>query len=305
MKCKNPFELHKPHLKKVYTSGIPEGVTYSFLVPCGKCLYCRLQRRKEWTLRLLHENDEHEHSCFTTLTYKDDELPITATNIPTLRHTDLTKFWKRLRKQLRPNQHIKYYACGEYGEQEQRPHYHAIIFGLGNMGQQFFDETWTHGQTKTGTVTPDSIRYVAQYIDKKVFGKNAQNHYNGRQPEFQRQSKGIGEKYLDRNPHILWDDYIPHNGKQIRLPRYYQKRLYKELNETQKALYDFKKRYQTKIQQSDATLNILGYGGKPYSELKPEEKLRVLESQIQDARQMDLNLKAQGKISQQRKTPKL
>jgi len=103
-------------------------------IPCGQCAACRIQRRKEWSLRLWHERSYWDRSVFVTLTYAEDHLPLCKKGIPegytgTLVKEDLQKFFKRLRRVVRKP--IKYYACGEYGDSTQRPHYHALIFGLG------------------------------------------------------------------------------------------------------------------------------------------------------------------------------
>ena len=39
------------------------------------------------------------------------------------------KFMKRLRKRFK-GKRIRFYMCGEYGEQFDRPHFHACIFGV-------------------------------------------------------------------------------------------------------------------------------------------------------------------------------
>ena len=49
-----------------------------------------------------------------------------------------------------------------------------------------------------GTAEPDSIGYVAQYIDKKFTGDLAKQEYDdkGRQPVFKVCSLGIGKVYV-------------------------------------------------------------------------------------------------------------
>ena len=44
-------------------------------VPCGRCIGCRIAKRKEWSLRMLHELTYHPQSSFITLTYDDYHLP--------------------------------------------------------------------------------------------------------------------------------------------------------------------------------------------------------------------------------------
>ena len=94
---------------------------------CGKCLACRIQKRKEWSMRLWHELAYHDKSVFLTLTYDNNHMP----DNESLRLRDLQLFFKRLRKSLNKSNSnpIKYFACGEYGTSTLRPHYHAIVYG--------------------------------------------------------------------------------------------------------------------------------------------------------------------------------
>ena len=61
-------------------------------VPCGKCLGCRIAKRKEWSLRMLHELSYHKESVFLTLTYNDYYVPSTGSLNP----AELQNFFKRL-----------------------------------------------------------------------------------------------------------------------------------------------------------------------------------------------------------------
>lgn len=91
-------------------------------LPCGRCVGCRLRRANEWALRVMHEAKLHPANCFVTLTYRDEDLPENGS----LRHRDFQLFMKRLRKRA----DVRFYMCGEYGEQKLRPHYHACLFGV-------------------------------------------------------------------------------------------------------------------------------------------------------------------------------
>ena len=188
MQCEHPYRL----LKNIDLVKYPQGID----VPCGQCLLCRIARRKEWSMRMLHELDRYNDSVFLTLTYNDANLPENGS----LRRTDLQKFFKRLRKQLdKDGRKIRYFACGEYGSQTQRPHYHAIIYGLSLRPQdkQLVMDCWKLCDWNPaiikgafGLVEADSIRYVAQYIDKKYTGDLAETEYTlkGRDPVFKVQS---------------------------------------------------------------------------------------------------------------------
>ena len=44
-------------------------------MPCGKCLSCRIAKRSEWAMRMIHELDNFNCAVFVTLTYDEDHLP--------------------------------------------------------------------------------------------------------------------------------------------------------------------------------------------------------------------------------------
>lgn len=145
-------------------------------VPCGKCMACQIRKRKDWTTRLSHEASMHgEDCCFITLTYDEDNVPVTSMhkfdssdklfdrgsyNLPlqTLMVSDVQKFMKRLRRhleyvpQLEKNRvgrdhvehSIRYYLVGEYGGKFGRPHYHLLIFGWKPSDMVFFKENKGH-----------------------------------------------------------------------------------------------------------------------------------------------------------------
>jgi 2,3-bisphosphoglycerate-independent phosphoglycerate mutase len=48
------------------------GSSKEILVPCGKCVGCRIASSREWTFRLMCELGEWEKACFLTLTYSEE-----------------------------------------------------------------------------------------------------------------------------------------------------------------------------------------------------------------------------------------
>lgn len=207
-----------------------------FKVPCGKCMGCRIARRREWSVRIMHELSTWKNcGFFLTLTYDDENMP----DNQSLNKPDLQLFWKRLRKSIEPKK-IRYYACGEYGENTKRPHYHAIVFGLslseintvmnskGRMISKDIEKLWKYGFNVVGTVTTDSAQYVAGYIEKKLNGPEGQLEYaqTGRVAPFSAASLGIGRQYADENSQQIKQQLnITINGKNVGIPRYYKKRL--------------------------------------------------------------------------------
>jgi len=230
MQCIKPFLVTKNLDRSLYPDGLE--------VPCGKCLACRVKKRQEWAVRLLHELDSHEDSVFITLTYDNEKLPINE-RYPTLKKRDIQLFIKRLRKDLqKENRNIKYFFCGEYGEKTERPHYHAIIFGLSltEHDRNYIINNWTYcdwsnNQIKTksfGIAEPDSILYVSKYINKKFSGTEAEKHYHDkkREPVFRLLSLGIGKEFAQKNlKQILQQGYITVKGIKQSIPRYYLKKI--------------------------------------------------------------------------------
>lgn len=101
-------------------------------VGCGQCVSCRVNKRRQWTGKLLAELQSHpEGSCvFVTLTYDDKHVPLTPDDQPTLEPRAAQLFVKRLRRDLPLVGEFRFFLCGEYGDRTERPHYHLAGFGL-------------------------------------------------------------------------------------------------------------------------------------------------------------------------------
>lgn len=192
-------------------------------VPCGHCQACRIAHAREWATRLLHEYSTSDCAAFLTLTYSPDNVPAGGS----IAKRELQLFFKRLRKTL-SDRKIKYYACGEYGELYSRPHYHAIVFGLHmRRDKAAVESAWPYGFVKLGTVTYDSCRYVAQYVDKKYSGDKAREVYGDKEVPFQLQSKGLGRQYARENRvRLMREQTDTINGRKVGIPRYYRKLLW-------------------------------------------------------------------------------
>lgn len=217
-------------------------------VPCGQCVGCRLERSRQWAVRCVHEASMHAENCFLTLTYRDEELPPGRSLVK----SDFQKFMKRFRKRVDVEfgTKLRFYYCGEYGEQFGRPHYHACIFGFdfpdkmpwksnsnGDIVYRsaMLEELWTLGHSSVGSVTFQSAAYVARYVMKKVNGAAADEHYSfvdddgvvhKRLPEYTDMSRrpGIGAGWFDRFCSDVYpDDFVVVNGKKVRPPRFYDK----------------------------------------------------------------------------------
>lgn len=213
MICDTPFFV----LPKAGTEKVP--------VPCGRCPNCKLRRVNGWVFRLLQEERISSSAHFVTFTYDTRTVPISQNGFMTLKKEDFQLYMKRLRKLT--SQPLKYYAVGEYGTNNKRPHYHAIIFNVPDP--EMFSTAWQLGSVHVGKVTGDSIAYTMKYIDKPRATKHARDD---RDLEFPLMSKGLGKNYLSDaiiNYHQadLSRLYVTkEGGHRIALPRYYRNKIF-------------------------------------------------------------------------------
>lgn len=216
-------------------------------LPCGKCVGCRLVYAREWAVRCVHESKMHKENCFVTLTYAPEHLPENGSLVV----RDLQLFLKRLRKWYfkLTGRRFRFYASGEYGDINGRPHYHALLFGIDFHDKKLYTETargdkvytsaaldlvWQKGTCKIGAVNFESASYVARYCLKKVDGAQREaGHYlrvSGDgvvfelMPEFSTQSRagGIGTSYYEKyGKEIRAHDSIVVNGQEVPSIRFY------------------------------------------------------------------------------------
>lgn len=256
MSCVKPLKAYwRSRSRDAITFDINKSATrISFALPCGRCIGCRLEKARQWGVRCLHEKKMWKHNAFVTLTYNDKFLPLGGT----LELRDLQLFMKRLRKARNSCKEnpIRFFAGGEYGETNRRPHYHLLLFNCG-FGDQLFhtynkrgealytskelDGFWSvdgecMGHCTIGEVTFDSAVYCAKYALKKVTGDAAAEHYAvfdsdgvvyDRRPEFAVMSRrpGIGAGYYEKFGQEVRDhDSIIVNGHEVRPPRFYDTR---------------------------------------------------------------------------------
>lgn len=239
-------------------------------LPCGQCIGCRLEYSRQWAVRCCLEAKRWVHNYFVTLTYNDLFVPLNhhatvdtdtgeliENDVMTLKPDDLKNFLKRLRERFRLAGHtgIRFYACGEYGPSNLRPHYHLILFncplddlefvhnlnGYAYYKSQLLEDVWSTeldgkrvpmGFVTVTSFTFEAAAYVARYVMKKHKGKDADYYIEkGIFPEFTRCSRrpGIAKAYYDANADTIYnfDQLVVSDGKgkpiRVSAPRYYDR----------------------------------------------------------------------------------
>lgn len=208
-----------------------------------------MRRASDWELRITHEAQLHKQNCFVTLTYGRDKLPPRGS----LCHRDYQLFMKRLRKAHATG--VRFYMCGEYGPLNQRPHYHACLFGIDFSDRQpggkshsghdtytseTLDRIWTHGKTTVQDLVPETASYCARYIMTKPLGEAAKTAWTRTdpdtgeiyelQPEYAAMSlkPGIGHDWHAKYHNDVYrHDHVIQRGAQRRPPKYYDRKEHK------------------------------------------------------------------------------
>lgn len=222
---------------------------FIFRIPCRKCVGCKIDKKNQFTARCIIESKMHRQNVFITLTYDDDHL-----KSPELLRRDYQLFMKRLRKYASAKTSFKplQYYRGEYGERTHRPHFHAILFdfdlpdkevlywktkrgrkvyhavsgAVPYFNSQILRGLWKKGNVIISSVTPETCRYVANYLDKgSPLLKEYVQPFNGISTR-----PGIGRAYfnywLNRDMDRLYD--VVRLKLPVRSIQYYR-RLLKEL----------------------------------------------------------------------------
>lgn len=238
-------------------------------LPCGKCIGCRIMKSREWAVRCVHEASLYDENCFITLTFDDEHLD----EYGSLQKKDFQLFMKRLRifnernvwdpikekyvlrkKCHVPAGRIRFFHCGEYGDEMSRPHHHACLFNWSFADAYVWDtrkdvvlwrsdvleELWPFGYSTIGEVTWQSAAYCARYVMKKHGGDLGAEHYlresdNGEfyylEPEYVTMSRrpGLARDYIKRNLNSVYPkDFCTIGGKEYKTPRYYDQ-IYDEM----------------------------------------------------------------------------
>ncbi|AXL15625.1 replication initiator protein [Microviridae sp.] len=151
--------------------------------PCRKCSQCMRDRKIAWIGRMLAAEQTAIETWFCTFTYGGGYENEDAY---WLDYRDLQRTFKKMR---RAGHKFQYVSVGEYGSENARAHFHAVIFwqstppdrvlGLKyNMPNASDDERcsfWEHGIVRYEEPKSQqaAAAYMMDYLDKENMQKNA------------------------------------------------------------------------------------------------------------------------------------
>ena len=244
MACLKPLKAWRNEngSKLSFNSFSPDNYGGEILVPCGRCIGCRLEKSRQWAIRMTHEASLSPDNMFLTLTIDDAHMP----DDYSLHLEPLQKFLKRYRKN---HGQIRFFLCGEYGSKYGRPHYHLAIFGhtFGDLRlykalhgghklytSQSLQSLWPYGHSSVAALTFESAAYIARYCTKKINGDLSKTHYpwidtltgevHDRKPEFATMSRNPGLAagwYHKFGSDVQRTDTVIIRGRTMMPPRYY------------------------------------------------------------------------------------
>ena len=229
--------------KPIYEAYVPMSV------PCNKCTGCCLDYENQWAIRALHEAQIFEQrgleSWFISPTFEDKYLRTDMS----LDHSEWQLFRRRVAKEFPL---FRFLMCGEYGPRTNRPHFHAVGFGLnlpdavyayGEKGEEQYESDtlnrlWGRGFIHAAPVTIKSARYPARYLlkDRQKRWQDDYEYYDParcqvykRKPPYalaSRNPRGLGFDWFQK----YWRDVYPSDqvvfdGGIYRPPKYYDKLL--------------------------------------------------------------------------------
>lgn len=268
MSCNFPIPMYwtgkyTENGKRLYTLNKQRGYADEMvLVPCRKCLGCKMEQSRQNAVRICDEASLYEYNCFITLTVSDEHMNEVFPS-GCLDQRPFQLFMKRLRKYFNGLSYIpqpkwwnsnkkwnplpiRCVYCGEYGDQNYRPHFHAILFNFdfldkveektsGAGSSLYVSPTlcklWPYGLCDIGEVNFNSAAYLARYVIKKASSDEVKIDPNTGlvlTPEFVQYPSGygLGRGWIERYKDDVYNyDVRLFDGQKMRPPKFYDKKM--------------------------------------------------------------------------------
>lgn len=213
---------------------------------------------------MTEELRQHDNNYYLTFTYEDSFLPVDEDGQMCFDKDRIIKLHRDLRKRfqdgrfrnpvygellgspewlpLPSDQHFKYYVTSEYGPEEsgatQRPHYHAVYYGLGvdlYTAELLFKSLWPDGFITCLPAWPGSAGYISKYLVKDTTTNGDSYRDDTRMSPIMICSKGLGKSYVKRMESWHHADptriFFQYHGEKKVLSRYYRDKLYPKSKE--------------------------------------------------------------------------
>ena len=261
MACSRPLELPWNVLKsrnKYLFLDLPHRTnTY---IPCNRCLNCRIDKINSYTDRCEYELIKRGCGAFVTFTYDDVHIQHLLRHTPdgrlvaTISRDDSRRFLYRLNKNVKKflkdsgydnmpmcQKDYKYILSAEYGDHGtifDRPHFHALFFGLDYaFCKKIFARSWRgQGQIKVLPITNGAPQYCLDYITTMEYGAMKKIKYdnNNLEPPFQVHSLGLGSGlYYEQLDYIKnHNNCYRFHGKDRPIPTYWRNKFLLPSNNT-------------------------------------------------------------------------
>lgn len=224
-----------PEMKDPRTAYVPVG--------CQKCIECKKQKGRQWSIRLQEEIRTNKNGKFVTLTfsneairelyldiYKNISANITGYDLDNeIATIAVRRFLERWRKKYKTS--VKHWLITELGQPNKKHqgteniHLHGIIF---TNTPEAIRERWQYGFVYIGDyVSNRTINYCVKYYTKTDI---IHKEYTAKILT----SSGIGKNYINRidkernkfNGENTKETYKTADGKEINLPTYWRNKIY-------------------------------------------------------------------------------
>jgi hypothetical protein len=288
-------------------------------VGCGKCMECRKQKARDWSIRLTEEARSNPHGKFVTLTYSDEQFynlgngldihgdpikdaikivdELEGYNLDNeIARLSIRRYLERIRKINKKS--IKHWFITEIGgNYSERLHIHGIMW----TNDYELIKKWNYGNVWVGNYcTEATMNYIVKYLHKS---DEKHKEYN---PKIFC-SGGIGKNYFERPDsrrniyagENTEDNYKTRSGHKMALPIYYRNKLYDDEQREKLWMYRLDKcerwvngirvdvsenmeDYYKTLEEARKINKKLGYGNdqKDWERIKYENSLRMLGQKI-------------------------
>lgn len=225
---------YRPNKKNGGKAPVLRDKRFEFIpAKCGECPECRKEKARDWMVRIAEELKTN-FGYFVTMTFSNESFKELENEFNTkmcegyenaIATFGMRRFLERVRKDT--GKSLKHWAVTELGEEKDRLHIHAIVFG--QKSAEHCKKHWKYGNVYIGDYCNEkTVGYIVKYMNK----------LDMKHPKFKGivlTSSGIGENYIKsynakvRNKFRGKDTNLTYkfkNGKEVKLPKYYIDKLY-------------------------------------------------------------------------------